>query len=854
MPASHLLLASAFICASVSPLAAQQSSPPAAGARVRVVTATSTIEGTVVSLRGDTLQMVQHEADSRIPERGGLPMTLFLSSVTDVETLVPPASPPIGAMVEVESALLSDKIVGTMLAVRDDSLVVEATEPEQLLGDTVKIAVWSVSKLKVVESAPLWIYRSADDIEYYTIGLMDAGESEGGDDIQPILLIRTENDLTCLNPVTGETLWQREDPRFKDFGLGVLDLTQLGVLGADDYFEVFDLTTGEHRWDSRTLGVERARGWRPLWRQEPARDLILILDETEENPSVIVAADLETGELKWRQESLFSERGRVKQLSGTQLPLWDTDTTAVLYFSKDGPIKVHVETGELLWRGTTLNDRDVPHPWQGYAELLLEDGVLYVPSEKGVVALDAADGSALWDSIPRLRNRPVQMKLTPRGLLIRGAEWKDGQLSNKPYLILLDPSTGASFWPEEYRDFKTTTDFILRGDTVFIASEHKLLALNLADGTARQLTDFDFENDEVPQRFEMLDDGFALASVHNVMLVAPNGDQRFHEYYPAPGESFWETLQEGRADRPGTYMSDMDTYIYTKAHDPTDLEGYSLVKVMLGTGLEEGRIWLDERNPDYTLNATASTIYYKRDKKELDALSFLDGRALGYAARNGYAGMVTQLLDRGAEVNAGSPDGWTALSYASARGHTDIVRELLARGAQVNPVADEAWTPWMLAARSGHADAVEVLRNAGADYDEWSAVLLDGWHLATQGQIPEALAKYAEAQAGDTTRTVGPNAWNTLCWNGAIWNHAADVIMACDLAVTGKPENGDIRDSRAVARALTGDFEGAIEDLEVFVAWTDSDVQRRYRERWIHALRAGENPFTEEVLEVLRRS
>jgi outer membrane protein assembly factor BamB len=857
MPPSHLLLAGALIVASASPLAAQQTAAPAPGARIRVTTTSGPVEGTVVEVSGDTLRMVQHEADSRIPQRGAVPMTLPLASVTDIVTLIPPAAPPIGATIEIESATLDDKLVGTVLAVGNDSLVLEAGEPEQWRGDTVTVALWSVSKLKVTESAPLWSYRSEHDIEEYTIiDWLDAGASDGRDETRPILLIRTEHDLTCLDPVTGETLWKREDPLFEDFELWPLDL-QHGLLVMDDYFEVFDLATGELRWDTGTLGVERAKERLSLLRHAPARDLLLIREETEENPSVLVAVDIESGELKWRQESLFTEPGRMKRLAG-QWPLMDTDTTFVLYVSKDGPIRLHAETGDLLWRAASLDDRDVPNWWEGYADILHEQGVLYVPSEKGVTALDASDGGALWDSIPQLRSRPVQMELTHRGLLIRGADWKDGLLNNKPFLSLLDPSTGASLWPAEFRDFKTTTDFIIAGDAIFLASEHKLLAVSLVDGTARQLTDFDFENDEAPQQFQMLDDGFSLASVHNVMFVAPDGEQRFHDYYPAPGASFWETLQTGLSerpvDRPGTGMTALHTYVYTKAHHASDLEGYSLVKIRLGTGLEEGRIWLDERNPAYLVDPAPSTIYYKRDDKELEAFSFVDRDALAYAARNGYAAMVTLLLDRGADVNASAENGWTALSWSASRGLIEIARELLDGGAHVNPVADEVWTPWMLAARSGHVEVVQVLRDAGADYNEPVAVLLEGWFLATQGQIPEALAAYAEAQALDSTRTVGTPAWNTLCWNGAIWNHAADVMTACDLAVAGDPEDGSIREGRAVARALTGDFEGAIEDLEVFVAWTGSDAQRRYRERWIRALRAGENPFTEEVLEALRRS
>ena len=53
--------------------------------------------------------------------------------------------------------------------------------------------------------------------------------------------------------------------------------------------------------------------------------------------------------------------------------------------------------------------------------------------------------------------------------------------------------------------------------------------------------------------------------------------------------------------------------------------------------------------------------------------------------------------------------------------------------------------------------------------------------------------------------------------------------------------------------ALTGDFVGAIRDFEAFVAYTSNARARAQRQGWIDALRAGENPFTPEVLEALRR-
>ena len=85
-----------------------------------------------------------------------------------------------------------------------------------------------------------------------------------------------------------------------------------------------------------------------------------------------------------------------------------------------------------------------------------------------------------------------------------------------------------------------------------------------------------------------------------------------------------------------------------------------------------------------------------------------------------------------------------------------------------------------------------------------------------------------------------------------MWGHAAEVMAACEQAVALAPDHGDIRDSRGLARALTGDVAGAIDDFEAYVAWTGNDRSRAQRQDWIDALRAGQNPFTPELLARLR--
>ena len=61
-----------------------------------------------------------------------------------------------------------------------------------------------------------------------------------------------------------------------------------------------------------------------------------------------------------------------------------------------------------------------------------------------------------------------------------------------------------------------------------------------------------------------------------------------------------------------------------------------------------------------------------------------------------------------------------------------------------------------------------------------------------------------------------------------------------------------IIDSRGLARALTGDIEGAIIDFQVYVEWTSNKEEKTQGQEWIKALQAGENPFTDELLKELK--
>ncbi|NJO15389.1 MAG: hypothetical protein HC877_06475 [Thioploca sp.] len=127
-----------------------------------------------------------------------------------------------------------------------------------------------------------------------------------------------------------------------------------------------------------------------------------------------------------------------------------------------------------------------------------------------------------------------------------------------------------------------------------------------------------------------------------------------------------------------------------------------------------------------------------------------------------------------------------------------------------------------------------------------------GEGLAREGQIDKALAQFQEALVLDSSLKISADSWNRLCWNGSLDGYANKVMNACERAVELAPKNGRIRDSRALARALTGDIQSAIEDFQFAIENYGSEKFKKERQAWVAALQRGKNPFTKEVLEELR--
>jgi hypothetical protein len=143
------------------------------------------------------------------------------------------------------------------------------------------------------------------------------------------------------------------------------------------------------------------------------------------------------------------------------------------------------------------------------------------------------------------------------------------------------------------------------------------------------------------------------------------------------------------------------------------------------------------------------------------------------------------------------------------------------------------------------------------------ALVQKGGELARQGKVHEAaqlisraVSVYASIPGLDSDGRLRGQAQNDLCWIGSVAGHASEVMTACENAVrlAGrlKPDDWQIRDSRGLARALTGNISGAIEDFRFLVVNTDDERLRLQRQGWVKMLENGRNPFTPDVMKELR--
>lgn len=104
--------------------------------------------------------------------------------------------------------------------------------------------------------------------------------------------------------------------------------------------------------------------------------------------------------------------------------------------------------------------------------------------------------------------------------------------------------------------------------------------------------------------------------------------------------------------------------------------------------------------------------------------------------------------------------------------------------------------------------------------------------------------------------THDPSLCNNVCWQGSLDGFPDIVLSAGEHAVQWAPESSNYYDTRGLARAMTGDFTGALKDFAIYVdATRQSGRYENYgsrREAWMRKLVSGQNPFDPTTLSALR--
>ncbi len=109
--------------------------------------------------------------------------------------------------------------------------------------------------------------------------------------------------------------------------------------------------------------------------------------------------------------------------------------------------------------------------------------------------------------------------------------------------------------------------------------------------------------------------------------------------------------------------------------------------------------------------------------------------------------------------------------------------------------------------------------------------LEQGQQSAGKGQIIAAIKKYQEAQ--DAELKISGQSYYILCLFDSIQKQANQVMPYCEKSVELDSSN---RDVRALARALTGNIQGAIEDYQFMIEQLDLEEMKQQRRIWIEAL------------------
>jgi tetratricopeptide (TPR) repeat protein len=132
-------------------------------------------------------------------------------------------------------------------------------------------------------------------------------------------------------------------------------------------------------------------------------------------------------------------------------------------------------------------------------------------------------------------------------------------------------------------------------------------------------------------------------------------------------------------------------------------------------------------------------------------------------------------------------------------------------------------------------------------------------------------ARYDEAievMDGEHVPEFSTFAYLDTCLEISLHGNAADVLPICEEAVEKFPAYEEPLFTRGIARSITGDYEGAISDLDDFLEIIEKTPEKKYNSKdfafetdihliecnireWLEALKTRQNPFTDQQIAII---
>ncbi len=432
------------------------------------------------------------------------------------------------------------------------------------------------------------------------------------------IIVATKDGLTAYDADDGNQLWRIAAlNRVYEDGFSFIGETSLAVVDqviVDEHKEgrsqalnreyrrvvhVIDCDAGTSLWGTDQFGIHTTAGHFFI----PQIDGLMLYCLDTSRAGTMKAVASADGSLIWEADDFFGrcepellgEYSRGKNLSGNQIPLFDSDSTFIVAMDKCTVQRRLIATGVPMWQ-TSIGASDPPLLSELYAPLMPDPSgeLVYVPHDKTLSCLRLSDGTPLWDRPPKLDGRVQQMVCLPEGLLVKGGPGPNGK-GGKYFMILLNPETGSLLWKDPLKKPVGDANFVIKDQAIVLYGGKKMYRVSIEDGSFDEFTsDIKMEYEDGPPSLARFDGGFLLTSAQELVKVDTGGNEVFHSYFKPP---------------PGSALGELASFFGSLALT------YAVHQIMLE---------MEQRIDDNLIYNTKGTSFYRRDVRRENPMPYVE--------------------------------------------------------------------------------------------------------------------------------------------------------------------------------------------------------------------------------------